>query len=112
MFQDLLRFGPLPGQSVGVSEARPNLGIVFFQFECALKLGNRLWQLSFLLICPAQETMTEPKSRVNLNGAMQLLDCGVPLPCKHQGSSHVEVREPGEWIGLLCPLSLRDRLVI
>src|SRR5579862_2211897 len=112
MFEDLVRFGLIPGQGIGVPEARPGFGIVLFQFERPLKLGNCLWQLSSLLIRPAQETMGEPKSRINLNSAMQLLNCGVPLSCKYQGCSHGKGREPGEWVGLLCPLSFRERLVV
>src|SRR5712671_3350652 len=71
-----------------------------------------LRQPSFLLISSTQETMTEPKVRVNLNGATELLNRRIPASCKHQSPSDAEGRESGEWIGLLCPLGFRDSLIV
>jgi hypothetical protein len=84
------------------------LGIVFFQFDRALKLDDGLRQPSFLFISSTQETVAEPKVRVNLNGATELLNRRIPALCKYQSRSHAEGCGPGKWIGLLRPLGFRD----
>ena len=47
MIQHLLCFGSLSRHGVRVTESRPNLAIVLFQFESMLKLGNRFRQFPF-----------------------------------------------------------------
>src|ERR1700729_3417206 len=111
MIENLLRFGPVPRNCVGVSKRGPNFSILI-QFERALKLGDRFRQSSFLFISAAQEERVEPESWIKLLGAKQLLDRRVPLSCENQNRSDHEVRQGRERSGLQRSLAFRDGLVL